>query len=59
MIARVAEASKCREKCKKPEIPILVGDPKKTPPYYVPLYPLLHGKASSSDLPNAVHPPNS
>jgi hypothetical protein len=28
MVARVAAASKYREKCKKPEKPILVGDPK-------------------------------
>jgi hypothetical protein len=35
----VAAASKCREKCKKPEKPILVGDPEETPPPYVPLYP--------------------
>jgi hypothetical protein len=27
-----AAASKCREKCKKPEKPILVGDPEETPP---------------------------
>jgi hypothetical protein len=26
MVARVATASKCREKCKKPEEPIFVGD---------------------------------
>jgi hypothetical protein len=41
MVARMAAASKCREKCKKPEEPILVGDPKETPFPYVPLYPPL------------------
>jgi hypothetical protein len=49
MVARVAAASKCREKCKKPEKPIFVGIPKETPPSYVPLYP----------LPSApLHPPS-
>jgi hypothetical protein len=38
MVARVATASKCREKCKKAEKPILVGESKETPPPYVPLY---------------------
>jgi hypothetical protein len=38
----VAAASKYREKCKKPEKPILVGDPEESPlpPHYVPLYRL-------------------
>jgi hypothetical protein len=49
MVARVAAVSKCREKCEKPEKPILVGDSEETPPPYMPLYPLLHGKASGSD----------
>jgi type II secretory pathway component PulJ len=31
MIARVRAASKCREKCKKSEKPILVGDPQGNP----------------------------
>jgi hypothetical protein len=44
MVASMAAASKCREDCKKPEKPTLVGDPGETPPPYVPLYPLLHGK---------------
>jgi hypothetical protein len=37
MVARVTAASKCREKCKKPEKPIIVGDPKESLPPYVPL----------------------
>jgi hypothetical protein len=49
MVARVAAAPKCRENCKKPEKPTLVGYPEETPPPYVPLYPLLHRKASGSD----------
>jgi hypothetical protein len=49
MVAKVAAASKCRKKCKKPEKPPLVRDSKETPYPYVPLYPLLHGKASGSD----------
>jgi hypothetical protein len=48
-VTRKAAASKCREKCKKPEKPILVGDPKRTLAPYVPLYPLLHRKGSGSD----------
>jgi hypothetical protein len=39
-VARVAAASMYREKCKKPENPILVGDPEESPPPYVPLYRL-------------------
>jgi hypothetical protein len=42
MVARVAAASKCREKCKKPEKPILSGDPMETLLLYVTLYPLCH-----------------
>jgi hypothetical protein len=49
MGAREAATSKCREKYKKPEKPILAGDPKETLPPYVLLYPLLHRKALSSD----------
>jgi hypothetical protein len=49
MAARMAAASKYREKCKKPEKPILAGHPEETLPPYVPLYPLLHGKTSGSD----------
>jgi hypothetical protein len=49
MVARVAAASKCRGKYKKPEKPTLACDPKETLPPYVPLSPLLHGKASGSD----------
>jgi hypothetical protein len=41
MVARVAAASKCREKCKKLEKPILAGDPEETSPPFVPLYPPL------------------
>jgi hypothetical protein len=41
IVARMEAASKCREKCKKPEKPILAGDPKEIPTHYVPLYPLL------------------
>jgi hypothetical protein len=34
MIARVAAASKCREKCKNSEKPTLVGDPEESlPPF--------------------------
>jgi hypothetical protein len=40
MVARAAAASKYRGKCKKPEKSILVGDPKESPPPYVPLYKL-------------------
>jgi hypothetical protein len=47
MVARVAGASKFREKCKKPEKPITVGDPEKIPPPYVPLYPPLPPPSSS------------
>jgi hypothetical protein len=32
MVAKVAAASKCREKCKKPEKSTLVGDPEETLP---------------------------
>jgi hypothetical protein len=49
MVARVAAASKHREKCKNPEKPILEEDPKEALPLYVPVYPLLHRKASDSD----------
>jgi hypothetical protein len=41
MVARLAAASKYREKCKKPEKHILAGNPKETSPPYVPLYPPL------------------
>jgi hypothetical protein len=52
MVARVAAASKCREKCKKPEKPILVGEPEETPPPYVQLYlPIL---LSSIPLPTPL-----
>jgi hypothetical protein len=37
VVARVAAASKCREKCKKPEKPILVRNPEESLPNYVPL----------------------
>jgi hypothetical protein len=40
MIARAAAASKYREKCKKPEKPILVGTPRSSCLLYVPLYRL-------------------
>jgi hypothetical protein len=40
MVARQAAASKYREKYKKPEKLILVGNPKECPPHYVPLYRL-------------------
>jgi hypothetical protein len=40
MVARMAAASKCREKCKKPEKPILAGNPKETLPPNMPLYPI-------------------
>jgi hypothetical protein len=40
MVARVAAASKYREKCKKPEKPILVEDPKESSPPYVSLHRL-------------------
>jgi hypothetical protein len=40
MVARAATVSKYREICKKPEKPILVGDPKESLPPYVPLYRL-------------------
>jgi hypothetical protein len=30
MVARTAAASNCRRKCKKPEKPILVGEPKES-----------------------------
>jgi hypothetical protein len=48
MVARVAAASKCREKCKKSEKSILAGDPERTLPRYVPLYPPLPPPSSSS-----------
>jgi hypothetical protein len=38
MVARVATASKCKEKCKKPKKPTLAGDPEETLPPYVSLY---------------------
>jgi hypothetical protein len=47
MVARV-EVSKCREKCKKTEKPILA--PKGTPPSYVLLYPHLPPPSASSSL---------
>jgi hypothetical protein len=40
MVARVAAASKYREKCKNPEKPILVGDPEESLPPFVPLFRL-------------------
>jgi hypothetical protein len=40
MVARMAAASKCREKCEKPEKPILAGNPKETLPPNMPLYPI-------------------
>jgi hypothetical protein len=40
MVARAAAASKYREKCKKLEKLILVGDPEESPHPYVPLYRL-------------------
>jgi hypothetical protein len=40
MVARVAAGCKYREKLKKPEKPILVGDPEESSPPYVPLYRL-------------------
>jgi hypothetical protein len=52
MVARMAAASKCREKCKKPEKPILAGDSKGTPTPLLPLYPPL-------PLPSASSPPPS
>jgi hypothetical protein len=59
MVARMAAASKCRKKkCKKPEKPILAEDPEETSPPFVPLYPLLQGKASGADWVNTVHHPN-
>jgi hypothetical protein len=42
MVARVAAAPKYRIQCKKPEKSILVGNPKESPPPYVPLYRLEH-----------------
>jgi hypothetical protein len=33
MVASEAAASKCKEKCKKPEKPTLVGDSNKTHPF--------------------------
>jgi hypothetical protein len=38
MVARAAAASEHREKCKKLEKPILVGDHEESPPPYLPLY---------------------
>jgi hypothetical protein len=38
MVARVAVASKCREKCKNLEKHISLEDPEETPSSYVPLY---------------------
>jgi hypothetical protein len=40
MAVRAAAPSKYRKKCKKPEKPILVGDPEESLPPYVPLYRL-------------------
>jgi hypothetical protein len=37
IVARVAAASKYREKCKKPEKPVLAEDPEDTLAPYVPL----------------------
>jgi hypothetical protein len=48
MVARVAAASKCREKCKKPEKPITVGDPKE-------FHPLMcHCTPSFTEKPQAM-----
>jgi hypothetical protein len=47
MVDRVVEVFKRREKCKKPEKPILAGNPEEIPSL-MPLYPLLHRKASGS-----------
>jgi hypothetical protein len=58
MVAWVAAASKFREKCKKPEKPMLAGDPKETPTSYVPMYPLLQGKTLGPDWSNVIHHPN-
>jgi hypothetical protein len=40
IVARVATASKYREKCEKQEKPILVGGPNESLPLYVLLYGL-------------------
>jgi hypothetical protein len=48
MVARVTAGSKCREKCKKAEKHILVGDPERTLSPYVPLYPPLPPPFTSS-----------
>jgi hypothetical protein len=48
MVARVAAASKCREKAKEP---ILAEEPEDIPPPYVPLYPPL------SPVPSSTPPP--
>jgi hypothetical protein len=65
IVARMAKASKCREKCKKPEKPMLVGDPEETLPPYVALYPSLsapspppsEGEAASDRLVPAANTP--
>jgi hypothetical protein len=38
MVARMAKTSRCRKKCKKPEKPLLAGNPEEISPPYVPLY---------------------
>jgi hypothetical protein len=48
MVARVATASKCREKAKKP---ILSEEPEEIPLHYVPLYPPLPPVPGSAPLP--------
>jgi hypothetical protein len=40
IVARTAASSKYREKCKRPEKPILMGDPEESPHPYVTLYRL-------------------
>jgi hypothetical protein len=51
MVARVATASKCREKAKEP---ILAEEPEEVPPPYRPLYPPLPPVPSSAPLPLTV-----
>jgi hypothetical protein len=48
IVARVAAASKCKEKAKEP---ILVEEPEEVPPPYVPLYPPLPPVPSSAPSP--------
>jgi hypothetical protein len=70
MVARMAVAFKCREKCKKPEKSILAGNPKETLPPYVPLYPspsvpspptsegeaASDGEATAANMPTSLGP---